>query len=199
MDQDKEYFSDDYEEPAVLSNSSSKSFCDEDEEETDNEEPGVLSNDSSNQQKHPISTEGLTHEEISIYKISPNDCKKCNFCNKYYGHDMIVPIYDKDDEVQCWHCLFWMNYASEMRKTVDGTFGMTIADYIMKCKDVHEFENCIRNTDSGGCYLCEFNLGMIPTDIKNVEKLEGKVDFNDDLDDHIDIPHETPEQVVVYI
>jgi hypothetical protein len=132
-----------------------------------------------------ISTEGVPYPEVGdVDLFAVKDLvRQCSFCNKFYKHDMIAPN-GKPGDYQCWHCLFWMNHDVNARKNVDGVFGMTIADYVLKCKDVHELDACTRNTDSGGCFLCEYNLGLPITDIKDSSKLSRSFEVPDrPLDD----------------
>lgn len=142
-----------------------------------------------------ITTEGTTQYDLSQFysNIKALDLKQCTFCNKFFKKDMVVPVFDNKgsdnnayDETQCWHCLFWMNYPIPSRKHVDGTYGMTIVDYIIKCKDVHELATCSRNSDSGGCFLCEYNLGFPLTDVKDLYKLTGSSELPDDPIDDLD-------------
>ena len=163
--------------------------------------PLVDEKDDSSSQQAPalelVTTEGLTPVELDGFhgnNVLKASLRMCNYCNKYYRQDMIVPANpeNKDpDETQCWHCLFWMNYAVGVRKSVDGKYGMTIIDYILKCKDIHEMDKCTRNNDSGGCFLCEHNLGLPLTDVKDLHRLrqsgevpdrpidEDQIDFDD--------------------
>ena len=104
-----------------------------------------------------VTTEGIEHHDLKKQKVK---LKQCEYCNKYYNNDMILSYPDGgkkkkniSDELICWHCLFWMNYSISARKTVDGVFGLTIVDYILKCKDVHECQTCTRKSDSGGCFF----------------------------------------------
>jgi hypothetical protein len=145
-----------------------------------------------------VSTEGIAMDELPNQGLDANSLflkyglKQCGFCNKFFKQDMIIPNKSGgQDDTQCWHCLFWMNYSVQTRKQVDGSHGMTIADYIMKCKDIHEIKTCTRNSDSGGCFLCEYNLGLPLTDIKDVYKLNRSSEIPDypidDQDDGIDM------------
>lgn len=132
-----------------------------------------------------ISTEGVYGQELKLFGFKKlSDIKQCSICEKYYKLDMIVPNYDQ--ESQCWHCLFWMNYSISTRKNVDGTYGLSIVDYILKCKDIHEIDKCKRNSDSGGCFLCEYNLGLPLTDIKELDKLSKFPEFPDIPQDDLD-------------
>ena len=130
-----------------------------------------------------VTTEGISDYEIHNNKLSKNKIKMCNMCNKYYSADMIVN-YMEDD--QCYHCLFWLNHNIESRKQVDGTIGLEIADYVLKCKDAHIIEKCTRLTDKGGCFLCEYLLEIPITDIKNEFKLGFKKEIPTTLIDNDD-------------
>jgi hypothetical protein len=129
-----------------------------------------------------VSTEGIPG---MLYNNVDKNLSKtvalCFLCEKIYMNDMLVPS-EINTERQCYHCLFAMNYPVTNRKKVDGTFGMFIVDYILKCKDVHELDACTKKSDSGGCFLCEYNLGIPITDVKNLEKLN--YNFDNELPDH---------------
>lgn len=142
-----------------------------------------------------VTTEGVSAHEMAELQLenSKNELKQCSFCNKFFKQDMLVPVFEnKNEDAQCWHCLYWMNYSINTRKQVDGAYGLSIVEYIIKCKDIHEMDLCTRNTDSGGCFLCEFNLGLPITDVKDLYKLKDPssvIPDNpiDDFEDMIDI------------
>jgi hypothetical protein len=116
-----------------------------------------------------VSTEGANEDDLQQLNIDKINLHQCLICFKYFKEDMVVPLDGQDQ--QCWHCLFWMNYSIDLRKQVDGAYGMSIAEYILKCKDVHTSDTCTRNSDNGGCFLCEFNIGIPITDINNLDIL----------------------------
>ena len=132
-----------------------------------------------------ITTEGVTQAELDDVDMLgvKKHLKQCTFCNKYFKNDMIITDpqnkYKVATDSECFHCLYWMNYQIPVRNQVDGKYGIGIADYIMKCKDVHELDKCTRNSDSGGCFLCEYNLGLPITDIKELYKLNKSSDVPD--------------------
>ena len=66
---------------------------------------------------------------------------------------------------------FKLNHDETSRKLVDGMYGFTIVDYILTCRNDHDANTCVRNTDAGGCFVCEYMLGMELKGIKNIEKL----------------------------
>ena len=159
-----------------------------------------------------ITTEGLSLQDLdgADYTSVKENIKGCNYCGKYYKLDMCIPTFEKDDDVSCWHCFFWMNYSLAIRKNADGVYGMTIVDYILKCSAIHETDKCQRNTDSGGCFLCEYNLGLPVTDIKDLHRLGsatgasaasfGIPDKPHDDDDRIAMdPSSKTEQITVFI
>lgn len=142
-----------------------------------------------------LSTEGLTYDEKNAMNIQKG-LPFCDYCHKFYSSDMIFPLSFKTYSQKCYHCLFWMNYPIDARATVDGVHGgLTIREYIMKCKDIHVTETCPRKSDTGGCFLCEFNLGMPITDIKDADKLYIHDTYNDGMPDHPDDDFEDPDLV----
>jgi len=145
-----------------------------------------------------ITTEGITDVEISIMNMQDKKSLKiCECCFKYYSQDMLVSQLVDSDPATCYHCLFWINYGTNIRKDVDGiNGGLTICEYIIKCKDIHETNSCIRKSDTGGCFLCEFNLGMLITDIKDGDKLYTHDVYNDLMPDHPDDDFEDPELAI---
>jgi hypothetical protein len=149
-----------------------------------------------------VLNDGTTHIPSSVI----NSVHSCVYCNKIYTADMIMDIHDINDK-SCWHCFFWMNYDISMRKTCDGAMGLTIADYILKCTDDHVIEGCIRMSDVGGCFLCEYKLGLPILSIKDghkignssgntIESKPEKLYFPED--DYIS-DYEDEKRVVVYI
>lgn len=142
-----------------------------------------------------ISTEGITVYSLDeIEKELLKNSDVCSLCQKFYNNDMLIPA-EKGTERQCYHCLFSMNYPVGNRKHVDGMMGMTIVDYIFKCKDIHMSDICTMKSDSGGCFLCEYNIGLPITDVKDLDKLYSNVtsqscdmsgNGNRDDDDEVD-------------
>jgi len=200
MEYDKAYKSD---EDEVDGMSEDDQSYNEDDCDNNNNNPAVKGMQNSN---NVVSTDGVPqymYDDI-MDKNLRNSLGHCIFCTKYYIEDMLVAE-DKNKERQCYHCLFWMNYAPESRKLVDGKYGMLIVDYILKCKDIHVVADCTRNSDSGGCYLCEYSVGLIPTDVKESNKLsnnfaDGVGSYNEDDDVDFDDRHQhTSEEYVVEI
>lgn len=108
---------------------------------------------------------GVTYDELKTLPYNKqNQLAQCNYCLKFYKkenpHKMITTDFS-DSETICFHCIFWMNYDVDVRATVDGVYGMTILEYIMECKDDHDKTTCTKNSDAGGCFLCDY-LNNVP-------------------------------------
>lgn len=104
------------------------------------------------------------------------DMMACTFCQRYYAEDMFDPEDLMDDGMMdmlsCWHCFFWMNYEPKLRSQCDGVkSGMTIANYILKCRNNHVTAQCKRKTNIGGCFLCEHLEGFPIVDIIDGHKI----------------------------
>jgi hypothetical protein len=146
-----------------------------------------------------ITTDGVVNDGSHIIRA---DLLKlvhdCTYCLKRYNSDMIVDIHD--NEKMCWHCFFWMNYDISLRNNCDGTMGLTIADYVLKCSDEHKMDKCTRRTDNGGCFLCEYKLEMPILSIKdgyklgNIEPDNINIKSNDGMSDY-----EDEDRIVIYI
>ena len=80
--------------------------------------------------------------------------KQCSMCARVFTLDMIT----RNDET-CWHCYFWMNYDIDKRPTCDGPEGLTIVQYILKCHEEHDSNNCVKAASYGDCFLCDYKLG----------------------------------------
>ena len=140
-----------------------------------------------------LSTNGFLKEDIDYKKLSyatKKQLKMCNMCGKLYTNDMIFDIND----ITCYHCFFWINYDLSLRDIADNTSHLIISEYILKCKDDHDITKCSRHTDKGGCFLCEYKLGIPIIDIKNAkliyEEEQKEILVNDD-NIYIDIPNAT--------
>lgn len=129
-----------------------------------------------NQSNNPtnVTTDGLAAEDKLFKQLSFETKSKlslCDYCNKYYPAEIVFA--NDSDPISCWHCYFWINYDPTKRADCDGTHGVSIVDYVLKCNGDHNMAICTRNTDSGGCFLCEYKNGIQITNIKNSEKLYG--------------------------
>ena len=136
-----------------------------------------------------LSTNGFLYDDDNYKNLAHATKKKiilCDICEKLYMGDMIIDII-------CYHCFFWLNYDVSLRNNADDTNHLTIVEYIIKCKDDHDTSKCTRNTDKGGCFLCDYKLGIPIIDIKNAKLIyeEEEKDIiieNDDItDDIIDV------------
>jgi hypothetical protein len=206
MEYEKGYKSDEDEVDVMSDGDQSYNEDDYDNDNNNNNNNNSNNNKGMQNSNDVVSTDGIPQYMFDdiMDKNLRNSLGHCIFCTKYYSEDMLVPE-DKNKERQCYHCLFWMNYSTESRKLVDGKYGMLIVDYILKCKDIHIVADCTRNSDSGGCYLCEYSVGLIPTDVKESNKLsnnfaDGVGSYNEDDDVDFDDRHQNAsEEYVVEI
>lgn len=103
---------------------------------------------------------GITYDEFKKlpYK-QQNQFGQCTYCLKFYNKNIspkMITTEFADGEPTCFHCIFWMNYDMNTRSNVDGVYGMTILEYVMECKDVHDKSSCTRNSVAGGCFVCDY-------------------------------------------
>jgi len=129
-----------------------------------------------------LTTEGVS--ELDVIKLShqtQTGLRQCECCIKFFEPNMICNQIEKDAMVQCHHCYFWMNYSNK-EMCDSGVYGPSIVEYILNCQDAHKTETCTRLTDAGGCFLCEFKLGLPMDDIKNIHLLrseDGQMEENE--------------------
>ena len=120
-----------------------------------------------------LSTEGYSEDSLEFSNL-PDASKKymsqCGTCMKFFSPTMIN--YISKEELLCKHCFFWLNYDITLRKETDGMYGTTIAKYILNCYTDHDSTKCSRMGDHGGCFLCEYKLGIPILDIKDAEMLD---------------------------
>lgn len=124
--------------------------------------------------KQSIEMDGISVDEFNaiVDVNSKKNTMMCIYCEKYYGIDMVTDKYAED--MMCIHCFFWMNYDMKLRKTCDGgTIGITIVEYVLKCSEQHDSTKCKRHTNHGGCFLCEYKMGIKIENIKDSDKLYG--------------------------
>jgi len=119
-----------------------------------------------------ITTEGISEHEKNNIKPGYKLFQCNNHCDKWFTEDLMMP-YTKEEQ-QCYHCYFYFNYSqdSDKRAKTDSkysSFGITIANYILACHKDHK--KCSRSTMSGGCYLCEHNMGFKLDGILNADML----------------------------
>jgi hypothetical protein len=118
---------------------------------------------------------GMTAELYNNLDTKPKNgsVKQCTSCNKVYLNNMISTEYDEETSSTCFHCIFWMNYSEEIRSSVDGTYGMTIFEYITEYSDYHDIALCQnRDDDLDGCFLCDYITYKSITGIIGEEDLE---------------------------
>lgn len=77
-------------------------------------------------------------------------------------------------EFQCHHCYFWLNYGEECRRECDGTYGITIAEYVELYNKEHDVMHC---THAGTCFLCDYKNKKIIKNIKNPELIYSKEEY----------------------
>lgn len=104
----------------------------------------------------------------SFYKNVKLD--QCSYCGHYYKQDMVT-VYNS--EISCYHCIFLFNYETSCRKKVDGTYGMTIVQYIAKCKNDHDVDLCYHTST---CFICDYMSGVV------LENVKVEQEYSDDSD-----------------
>lgn len=123
-----------------------------------------------------LSKDGLSAtdaEYANIPQEKRGKLKSCMYCGKFYNPEMMTNPFE-EQEAQCWHCYFWLKHDLQFRESCDGELGMTIVEYILKCRDDHKVELCKRNTDGGGCFICEHKQGLDIPNCKDGHKINSK-------------------------
>lgn len=144
--------------------------------------PQLLSGQSCDKNKQNdglnITTEGIDASiAINLTSDISASLRLCDFCNKYYKHEMFM-LSQVGDMYQCQHCFFYMNYHN--KELCDASiFGPSIVEYILNCHETHNSTICQRLSDSGGCYLCEYKLGFPLDGVKNAHLLGLNNQFNE--------------------
>lgn len=146
-----------------------------------------------------IITEGLNHSDYKkMSKDKISNLAMCSNCQKYYNTDFFVAL-ENDDDI-CQHCFFWINYDEDSRLNIDkkySNFGITVANYVITCHQNHNFETCTRRTDTGGCLLCDYKLGIPIQNILNPELL-----YPPELSEsknQLDEPKEEPDNPLKFV
>jgi hypothetical protein len=116
--------------------------------------------------KIEVTTSGIP-PTTSICGKQANVLFKCTTCAFTYQPD--IKSSDENEDNMCLHCYYWIYYVTRLEDSK-----IPIVDYILKCSDEHEPDKCTKMTDAGGCYLCEYKLGMLLDDIPNYSKLLNK-------------------------
>jgi len=141
----------------------------ENDDTDDDAEINNCDEDNDNKNNEILSTDGISENDINYKKLKyviKKTLKKCDMCGKKYTDDMIIDI-TNNDEYTCYHCFFWINYDLSLRDIADNAVNITIAEYILKCKDDHNIALCTRHTEHGGCFLCEYKSGFPIINIRN--------------------------------
>jgi hypothetical protein len=121
-----------------------------------------------------ITTDGVIYDKYSkLQRAQKDSLRQCSFCVKFYKPDIVVKslVFGGADPV-CYHCIYGLNYATNLRTNVDGLDGLTIVDFILKCSEEHDIEACTRKPE---CFLCDHITGTTITGIKDDYKLKGVV------------------------
>jgi hypothetical protein len=138
----------------------------EDEEENEEEENENEDEEGQNENEHEYQkkdqkkitmTEGIdptVFYNMNLINFFPSQCE---YCTKIFNAKDKLVIILEDNTNMCYHCLFWINYDLTVRKSVDGTYGKTIVEYIIDCKDAHNSSKCVR---MGACFLCDNINGL---------------------------------------
>lgn len=192
--------------PVSFSNPSDSEYSDEEqdqshapvnEEDYSDEEPEVPVPDGTYNMV-VLTTEGLKETDLEYNKMShaaKKTLKYCEMCGKFYSNDMMIG----NEGENCWHCFYWMNYDLACRHFSDGVYGLSIAEYVLKCKDDHDISTCTRRSDHGGCFICEFLMGFPIIDIKDAFLLyeTNETTYRVESDDDHDVDYDNDEDLVI--
>ncbi|AYV76903.1 MAG: hypothetical protein Barrevirus3_23 [Barrevirus sp.] len=123
---------------------------------------------------------GITYDTYKQkYKNYGSKLKQCSFCLKFFLNEKNsfitkTLVVDKEEEpaeggeYTCYHCLYWINYNSDLRSTVDGLYEKTIHDYILECAPTHDQNTCLH---AGECFICDYLNGKRIVGIFGEEEL----------------------------
>lgn len=102
------------------------------------------------------------------YKTLSDENKKiygmCESCSNFYDKSKLMAKKKYMDMDICYHCLFFINYSPEERIMVDGSYGISISDYVLTWAKDHI--PCNRT-----CFICDFTNGIAIEHIKNSDIL----------------------------
>lgn len=130
-------------------------------------------NDKKEKSTYSITTEGC---DATMFDMLPENLRNslitCGTCYKFYCPEMIFTL--EESEKMCKHCFFWLNYDVSLRKEAEGKDGVSIAKYVLECCNDHDLSKCSRMGPYGGCFLCEYKLGIPILHIKDAKLLEKK-------------------------
>lgn len=134
--------------------------------------PEIIGKLQVNIKKQNIDTVGVEINDPIIKSMTRDDklsIKQCSMCARCFNKDMITC----NDEI-CWHCYFWMNYDIDKRPICDGPEGMTIVQYILKCHEEHDTNNCPKFSAYNNCFLCDYKLDHPILCVQNEELLKSQ-------------------------
>ena len=147
-------------------------YDDDDSVDEDVEVDEIAELNDIHQQVMMVTTEGITNAVYNgLNAIQKQNIFMCNMCTKYFRNDMKI---NWDGEI-CMHCFFWLHYSEGFRTQIDGLMGITIAQYILKCRGSHKIETCTKNTNMGGCFICDNLNGLYIDKIKTPELVNTNV------------------------
>ena len=113
-------------------------------------------------------------EEKKLNKKHKLYVSKCAFCELYYSNgknsttNMFTKEYSEGENV-CYHCFYRIYYnPPDARYNFDGVYGMNIVDFVIKCRDTHNTNECKFNDE---CFICDHLNGKKIDFILNPEKL----------------------------
>lgn len=142
------------------------------------------------EQDKNMNINGILYED---YKKLPHQKQvnsvQCSYCQKFYSTTQQPKMFTTEfaeGEPVCFHCIFWTNYDPATRPHVDGVYGMTIVEYIMECKDFHDKTTCIKNSDAGGCLLCDYLNGVPIENVLGADVLINEQPIPEPLEDDKD-------------
>src|SRR3989344_4160824 len=116
-----------------------------------------------------ITTDGIEYDVFkNLTNIQKQTLFNCSTCGQFYQHDLRTNLGGEDT---CYHCYYWMHYSPDVRAEAEQTQALKIADYILKCRSHHAYSKCTKNTNYGGCFICDHIQGMPIENIMNGNKV----------------------------
>ena len=106
-----------------------------------------------------MTSDGIPKNKIANTQLA-SKYKLCEVCDKYYDN-ILIDATDKDF-IKCTHCFYYLKYNDFQKGTVTDGEIVSLLEYFELCSDDHDMTNCTKNSDSGGCILCEHKIGMSP-------------------------------------
>lgn len=106
-----------------------------------------------------MTIDGVASKDINKLPNAKN-YSLCEICDRYYEKDMIDP--SNDGFVKCVHCWFFLKYEDFIKGDVDKFEKETLLNYINTNNVKHNSTTCVKKSDMGGCFLCEYKKGIVP-------------------------------------